>query len=387
MRYYVDYFDFSLGGISNRMIMTNKILRLKYDVLCANPQNDIFVFTITETLLEDSNRVLIEYDDFWKNGVFKIAFAKKYKSAKTYINDRLDILYDEGVKNFEFDIYNASIIHRFFDEYLEGELKLKGKNTYIIHRTSDADLNNRTLFRKRIYDLEEMYRGVGDALDYCALNSLVSDLSERSYDKTQVFQRGYITKDIFSEYPNLYKKNSFFYNLFDQNYNDAMALSVDAVRLSTMTHRINGIILGNFISCMDSCMYKKINKMSSHQIYLLVNSKSWQYFVGDINELYIHLWMIKKVPKDYKIYKYFKKRVDKITYTYKFLIEIMDRIVGLITMPEPLWKLSYEHFKYEFEQFGEMYFKQTNYIIWLASEVFKKKDLMNMIVDDILKGE
>ena len=108
MRYYVDYFDFSLGGISNRMIMTNKILRLKYDVLCANPQNDIFVFTITETLLEDSNRVLIEYDDFWKNGVFKIAFAKKYKSAKTYINDRLDILYDEGVKNFEFDIYNTS---------------------------------------------------------------------------------------------------------------------------------------------------------------------------------------------------------------------------------------------------------------------------------------
>lgn len=387
MRYYVDYFDFCLGGRSNRMIIANKVLRLKYDVLCTKPQDDIFIFTITETLLEDSNRILIGYDDFWRSGVFKIAFSKKYKNAKTYINDRLNILNAEEGTNFELDIYNSRVAHCFFDEYLEGELKLKGKNTYVIHRMSDADLNNRTLFRKRIYDLDVMYRGLGDTLDYSKLNSLINDLSERSYDKTQIFQRGYIVKDIFLKYPNLYKKNLFLYNLFDQNYNDAMALSVDAIRLSTMQHRINGVILGNFISCMDSEMYKKINSMTSHQIYLLVGNTSWQLFVEQINELYIFLLKFKKVPNDYKIYKYFKKRVDLITYAYKFLIEIMDRIVGLMTVPEPLWKLSYEQFKYELEKVGEMYFRQTSYIIWVASEIFKKKFFMNMLIDDILKGE
>lgn len=387
MRYYVDYFDFFLGGRANRMIIDNKILRLKYDVLCINPQYDLFIFTITETLLEDSNRILIQYDDFWRNGIFKIAFSKKYKNAKTYIKDRLDILNSENETNFELDIYNSDIVYHFYDEYLEKELRLKGKNTYVIHRSSDADVNNRTLFRKRLYDLNEMYMGLGDILDYSTLNNLVNDLSDRSYDKTQIFQRGYIVKDIFLKYPNLYKKNSFIYNLFDQNYNDAMALSVNAVRLSKMVHKMNGVILGNFILCMDSDMYKKINFMSAHKIYILINNPSWQLFIEAINELYIYLLKINKIPKDYKIYKYFKKRVDLITNTHKCIIEIMDKVIGLLTIPEPYWKLSYEQLKFEIEKFGDIYLQQTNYIIWVAHKIFQQKKYIKFLIDDILKGE
>ena len=367
MRYYVDYLDFCLGGIANRRVMSNKILRLKYDVLCINPYNDIFVFTISETLLEDSNRILIEYDDFWKSGIFKIAFSKKY--------------------NFELAIYNSEVTDRFFDQYLVGKLNLKGKNTYIIHRTSDADVNNRALFRKRIHDLDAMHQRFGEIMNYSMLDSLITDLSDRSNDKSQIFQRGYIVRDMFLKYPMLYKKNTFLYNMFDQNYNDAMAISVDATRLSAMKHRISGVVLGKFIFNMDSQMYKKINEMSPHQIYLLVNNPSWRAFVNDIDRLYVFLWNLNKIPNDYNIYNYFKKRVDLITYSYKNLIRIMDRIVDLVTVPEPLWQSTYEQFKYEFEKIVEMYLQQTNYIIWIASEIFKKREYINMMIDDILKEE
>lgn len=94
MIYYVDYSDFYLGGRANRLIIKNKILRFKYDILCIKPQNDILVFTLSETMLEDSNRILVEYDEFWQNGIFKIVLAKKYKNAKTYISDRMKILND-----------------------------------------------------------------------------------------------------------------------------------------------------------------------------------------------------------------------------------------------------------------------------------------------------
>ena len=63
-----------------------------------------FEFKLIQIKTKDSHQFLKILRNHW---------LRKYKSAKTYINDRLDILYDEGVKNFEFDIYNASIIHRF----------------------------------------------------------------------------------------------------------------------------------------------------------------------------------------------------------------------------------------------------------------------------------
>lgn len=387
MIYYVDYFDFYLGGRANRLIIKNKILRFKYDILCIKPQNDILVFTLSETMLEDSNRILVEYDEFWQNGIFKIALAKKYKNAKTYISDRMKILNDEERTNFELDIYNSDIAHTFFDEYLEDKLKLKGQKSYILHRTSNADTNNRILFRKRISDMETMYHGMKDIMNYSEINNLIKELSDRSNDGSQVFQRGYIIKDIFQKYPSLHKKSSFLYNLFDQNYNDAMALAVDATRLTTLQSRVNGDVLEKFISSMDPKMYKKINLMTSQQLYSLVNCKSWQRYVDNVNELYFYLWELKKLPKDHNIYKYYKKRVDLITYAYKYLIEIMDRIIGFITIPEPYWRIYYEQLKYNIEMIKESYLLRTNYILYLASDIFAETSLINMLIDDIISGD
>ena len=96
MKYYVDYFDYYLSGLTSgyRMKTRNRRERLLFDLLCIDPKQDIFVFTLTETLLEDSNAILVKYVDYWKNGVFKIAMSPKYKSATKYVDDRLGALHD-----------------------------------------------------------------------------------------------------------------------------------------------------------------------------------------------------------------------------------------------------------------------------------------------------
>lgn len=387
MKYYVDYFDFFLGGIANRMAVRNRELLLKYDILCIDPNHDIFIFTVTETLLEDSNRILIKYDDFWKNGIFKIALSKKYRNARVYVDDRLKILNNNGEQNFELDIYNTQIVQLFLNDYLEGKLKLKGKNTYVEFRTSDADMNNRTLFIKRVTDLDKMYGALGEYLDCNTFNALVDDLVERGHDKSQIFQRGYILHDMFLKYPSLCKSRSFMYNLFDQNYNDAMAISVDATRLSTLKHRMNATVLEQFILEMAPSMHKKLNLMRPHDVYTLINNRSWRLFVEEINELYVYLWKVKKVHGNCNIYQYFIERINFHTYTHKFLIEIMDRIINLVSIPEPFWRIYYEQFKYEYEQWWDNRFRQTNYIIWLAAEILRKRCYMNQIIDDIIRGE
>lgn len=41
MKYYVNYFDFFMGGIANRMAVKNREILLKYDILCINPNTEV----------------------------------------------------------------------------------------------------------------------------------------------------------------------------------------------------------------------------------------------------------------------------------------------------------------------------------------------------------
>lgn len=386
MRYYVDYFDFYLGGIGHRMVLKNKEQRLKFDILCIDPLQDILVFTLSETLLEDSNRILIQYDDFWKNGIFKIALAKKYKNLHDYIKERLDILNFAGMRedNFESDIYSSKITFCFIDEYLGDKLNLKKGNRYIIYRTTNADLNNRTLLKNRIYNSENIYNEMKKTLNYNTFNKLIDDLLNRSNDKTQIFQREYILQDMFMKYPNINTNRKFLYNLFDQNYNDAMALSVDAVRISKTTYRINGDILFDFLFYMDKTLCKKINSLSSHQIFLLINNISWQKFIEKINDLYIFLYEFKKISQGYNMYHYIKWRTDLLTYASNYLVIIMDWIVGKIGIIEPYWRIQYELLKYDVENFIGTHFRQADYTLYIASEIIKRKESIMTLVEDII---
>lgn len=386
MRYYVDYFDFYLGGIGHRMILKNREQRFKFDILCTNPSDDILIFTLSETLLEDSNRILVQYDDFWKRGIFRIALAKKYKDVHNYIKERQDVLNSVGTMedNFERDIYSSSSTTFFIDEYLEDKLGLKKENSYIIHRTSNADFNNRVLLKNRICNCENMYDEMKKTLDYHTYNRLIDDLSNRSDDKTQIFQRGFILKEMFLKYPSINKNRSFLYNLFDQNYNDAMALSVNSIRLSKIRNKINGGILYEFLFYLDRALCKKVNSLSPHQLFLLVNNISWRIFVENINDLYSYLFEMRSISQGYNIYRYIKRRTNYITYVYDFLISIMDWIIGQIGIPESYWRTQYEILKCNIENIVEVHLQQYDYVYYVASKIFKRKELIMMLVEDII---
>lgn len=385
MRYYVDYFDFYLGGIGHRMFLKNREQRFKFDILCINPSDDIVIFTLSETLLEDSNRILMKYDDFWKNGIFKIALAKKYKSVHRYIEERLNLLNSVSMEgdNFEIDIYSSRSSQDFIDEYLGNRLDLKRGNKYVIHRTTNADFNNRTLFKNRIYNSNEVFNQMKNTMDYSTYNKLVDDLSNRCEDKTQIFQREYILKDVFIKYPEIKGNRTFLYNLFDQNYNDAMALSVDAVRLSSVNYRINGSILFDFLTYMDKSFCDKISSLSSHQIFLLINNVSWQKFVEEIDNLYSFLYRLKNISQGYDMYCYIKRKSNLFTSVHNYLVLIMDWIVEQLGIPEPYWHIQYELLKCNVKNIIERPFQQYNYVLWLTSEILRRKELISMLVDDI----
>lgn len=388
MNYYVDYFDFYLNGIGYRMLGKNRNQQLRYDLLCINPSSDKMIFTLTETLLEDSNRILIQYMDFWKNGVFKVALAKKYKTANAYINDRLAILYNSPkIKdNFELDIYQSDITNKFINGYLINDLKLKGKNSFIYHRTSNADNNNRTLFKQKINDYDLMYSGLNSLLNIREIDSIIAYLNNRADDKKMIFQRGYILDELFQRYPKLNTNHSFFYNLFDNNYNTAMALSVEAKRLSSLKSELNGIGLSNFVYYYDYGLYKEINSLNSKQLYELSVNASWQVFVQKVNELYKHLFFLKKIDQNYNIYKYFSRYVYGREFLCKSIIRILDLIINKIDIPKYMWFMQYEEFHEQSEIFIYNLFREP-YIFSVANDVLKSKSMIKKLVQDIKKVE
>lgn len=390
MNYYVDYFDFYLGGIGNRTFIKNRSIRFRFDILCLNPDTDKMIFTLSETLLEDSNRIITQYDDFWKKGVFKIAFSPKYKTANTYINDRLNILHSGPTmeRNFEIDIYQSAITSGFLNDYLLEKLDLRGKNSYVIHRTSNADLNNRLLLKSRVNQSDNIYGQISKCLDLKKFDTLMYYLLKRADDKKQIFQREYIVNEIFLKYPELNKKREVFYNMFDQNYNDAMALSVNARRLSTINDRINGIGLANFIYQFDYNLYKNICSLKSSQIFLLVTSPSWHSFLADINGIYNYLFSIKKIDQNYNCYKYLKRFFITKTYVCKYILDIMEWVVNIMAtqIPKSYWYMYCKSLELEVNNILESFFN-PKYIFDIATKIFAKKELMNLLVDDIKKVE
>lgn len=212
MDYFVDYFGYCLGGIGNRMRVKNRNERLLFDILCINPETDKLIFSLPETLLEDSNRILIQYVDFWKNNIFKIALDKKYKSANAYINNRLELLSKNlgNNENYELDIYQSPIINDFINDFLIDNLGLRGKKSFIIHRTNNADITHRNLLKGKINKDDFLYKNLSSYLDIKDIDIIIKYLNDQADNKKNLFQRGHILNQIFKMYPKLNSNHSFF---------------------------------------------------------------------------------------------------------------------------------------------------------------------------------
>lgn len=340
MNYYVDYFDYYLSGLraGYRLETRNRSKRLLFDLLCIDPKHDVFIFTLTETLLEDSNNILIQYTDFWKFGVFKIAMAPKYKSVNKYINDRLSILNNSPdiSDNFELKIYESDIPETFLQSFLVNELGLRGKSSFIIHRQLDADTINRHLLIEKISNLDYMNEGLGNLICASDIDKINNILYDRARNKNLLFQRSYILEDLYKQYPALNYNRSFLTKMFDNNYNDAMAQAVKAVRLSQIKSRLSSVSLERFILCLDKTLYKELSSLTPHQLYLLILTDDWQVYIEYISSLYSLLY--NNQLRSEEMYHYFKKYYIRREYAFDFIFEIMSKIISSLNYPEIFWK-------------------------------------------------
>ena len=126
MNYYADYLDFSFSYKINKQKILDLENRFKFDLLSVYPGK--IVFTLTAALMEESSSILMKYKHFWINNKLGITFAKKYTSATSYINDRMDIL-NKGVhnlvQNYEYKIYTSKNTNVFIN-YLTSDLSMRG---------------------------------------------------------------------------------------------------------------------------------------------------------------------------------------------------------------------------------------------------------------------
>ncbi len=385
MNYFVDYFGYCLGGIGNRMRVKNRNERLLFDILSINPTTDILIFSLPETLLEDSNRVLINYKDFWKNNIFKIALDKKYKSANAYINNRLELLSKSIDKheNYELDIYQTEIPNYFINDFLINSLNLRGKNSFIFHRINNADTNHRLLLKEKINNYDLLYINLSQYLNEKDIDALINYFNNQADDKKSLFQRGYILNQVFEMYPVLNSNRSFLYDIFDNNYNDAMALAVNAQRLSTLVHTINGASLSKFIYNYDNNIYKKICQFTPHQIFMLSQNISWLNFVQKIKELYEYLYINKCLSQNYNIYKYYQRKIKIKKYAFDFIIKTIDYIINQTNIPIYYWYDYLINLKKSINDYIYTYILSQDYMFYITSDIYDRKKSIQTIVNDI----
>lgn len=386
MKYYVDYFDYYLSGLTSgyRMKTRNREKRLLFDLLCIDPKQDIFVFTLTETLLEDSNAILVKYVDFWKNGVFKIALASKYRTAMKYVDDRLGALYDNfgNIENFEIGIYQSDITYGFLKEFLVDDLKLRGNNTFILHRESDADSINRHLLLDKVTNLDYMNEGLKSILSTDEIDKVITTLSDRAKDKSVLFQRGYILNELFCQYPDLNRERLFFYKLFDTNYNNAMAQAVGAVRLSQIKSRLTAVSLEFFMRKLDVNLYKELSTLTPHQLYILTNTDDWQVYVGFISSLFSLLYNYKEISQD-EMFTYFKKYYLRKQFAINSIIDILLLCVSKLDYPEFMLKDDLKRGKQYLIEFLHQHGGFSDQVYSLASEIHKRTPSIQLTVNNI----
>lgn len=288
-----------------------------------------------------------------------------------------------GSENYELDIYRSGIANSFINDYLIGNLKLRDQNSFIVHRKSSADKNHRALLKDRINNNNLIYKELSSYLSTKEIDKIVNYFNDQADNRKILFQRGLILGEVFNMYPSLNSNHSFLYHVFDNNYNDALALSVDAERLSNLVDTLNGVSLSKFMYNFDPCVYKKICAYNAHQVYLLSINPSWIIFVDKIRELYEHLFWAKNINQNYNVYKYYRQKVIIKKYPYDFIVRIMDLIIGQTGIPQPYWFFYYNDFKRALNDYINNFLELKDNMFCVSSDIFERKKAIQTIVNDI----
>lgn len=201
MLFYIDYLDHVTSGSKSSASLA---LRLRFDLLVFG--KDTLCMSVPACIkLRDTTRLLIQLDDFWKNGKIQLQLDAKHKgNPKNYFNNRKRVL-ERNIQeqklstHFEYVAYRDERTTRFFGTYLPQMLSVPSTKIYI-GKTNDTDY----LFRKDSIELfEKHYDPVCKTLDAnrtIVFTGIVNRIQGIAYDRANLFQRALIEDLIIDEF-------------------------------------------------------------------------------------------------------------------------------------------------------------------------------------------
>lgn len=280
---FADYLDYSIAQHGRNSLGANE--RFAFDLLCFFPKP--IVLTFTSTLIDSTPQQLQMATDFWKNGAIKIHFSSG-DSATRYLSRKLSASSKYYSNDYEMNLYQEKSTELFVHTFLRNELEAK-QIDYVYPRLSDADINNRRIFLENLARYERQIIEAGNKpLKLTEFDRLAYRIQELADNKQFVFQRNFIIRDLVKH--RIYQSDDNVPNLllqvFDKSYNDAMAQSICANRISNIRNTLTGYELRSILVEVFPSIYGMIVKMNPHQLFLLAQDRSWQLFREYIRQLF-----------------------------------------------------------------------------------------------------
>lgn len=284
MLFYIDYLDHVTSGSKSSASLA---LRLRFDLLVFG--KDTLCMSVPACIkLRDTTRLLIQLDDFWKNGKIQLQLDAKHKgNPKNYFNNRKRVL-ERNIQeqklstHFEYVAYRDERTTRFFGTYLPQMLSVPSTKIYI-GKTNDTDY----LFRKDSIELfEKHYDPVCKTLDAnrtIVFTGIVNRIQGIAYDRANLFQRALIEDLIIDEFNPKENERLVVATLLDRAFALANAETSNAVPISLVRNQLTGKWLQRLICKSYGQLYKLICDLDWQEVYALSQNDDWRNFISYIN--------------------------------------------------------------------------------------------------------
>lgn len=305
MLFYIDYLDHITSGSRSFMPLE---LRLRFDLLVFG--KDTLCMSVPACIkLGETTKLLIQLDDFWKNGKIRLQLDKKHKgNPKNYFNNRKRVL-EKGISeeklssHFEYIAYQDKRTTTFFGTYLPEILSLPSDAIYI-GNDNDTD----ALFRRDSIDLlKKHYDPVCKTLNpnrAIVFTGIINRIHGFALDQTSLFQRALIEDTIVNEFSPNGNERLIVATLLDRAFALANAETSNAVPLSLVLNQLTGKWLHRLLYRSYGQLYQLICNLSWAEIYELSQNEDWRNFIGYINA-FIFLIQdsnVKKYPVEIETY-------------------------------------------------------------------------------------
>lgn len=301
MLFYIDYLDYITSGSRS---FKELALRLRFDLLIFG--HDTLCMSVPACIkMRDTTGLLMELDEFWKNGKIRLQLDKKHKgNPQNYFRNRKKVLAkampeERLVKHFEFIAYESNRTNIFFGSYLPDTLSKSDSNVYI-GKENDTDKlfrQDTTYLLERHYDPVCRILGANRAITF---TGIVNRIHECALNQSSLYQRALIEEIVVDEFNPTFNERLIVSSLLDRAFALANAGTSNAVPISLVLNQLTGIWLKRLLFRSYGELYNLICKLSWSEVYVLSQSSDWREFIGYINA-FIYLIQdsrIKKYPID-----------------------------------------------------------------------------------------